>query len=205
MKHFYMLICFFALQACSPDMYKAGTLTPHRAQIVEGHYHKKYDLLRSNNLNYTDIQNHYMEYGEGSVQLVGFHDHTNSSQALVKNSLSQLRHYLQSQGLDVESELLPLQGQNSLSVSYQTIEATGPKDCTTMAGYSHTDIGNNADYNIGCTVEALIARQVSNPRDLLGKDDMDETHHARSSVNIINAYSTGEQNQPLGGYQASSE
>lgn len=202
MKYFALLICALTLQACSADMYEDGTLTQHRVKVIEDHYHMRYDLVE---LNLRSIQNHYAEHGEGSVQLVGIYDPHTNSKALVTSSLRTLSVALENQGANVHTELIPLAEHSSVSIQYQTVQARAPKHCTTMAGYRNTDIGNNTNYNIGCTLETLIAKQVSNPRDLLGNSEMSSTGQARSSANIINAYALGGQNEPLGGYQASSE
>ena len=193
------------LPACSQSMYTAGTLTPTRAQVAEEQYYHKIHTSELAGLNRHALIDHHAEYGEGAAHIIGFYDPKAGNQKEVRAKVNCLSNSFRKAGADVYNELLPLSGQSNLAVSYNYVTAKGPRDCTTMAGYAHTDIGNNGDYRMGCTVETLIARQVSNPRDLLGQEHDDVLSDGRSAASIVNTYRQGAQNEPLGGFQASDE
>lgn len=203
MKYILIPLAAFCLQACSKNMYETGTLTPHRAQVAQEQYYQKLDVSELHSLSTAQLADHAMRYGDGHVRLVGFVDPKTGG--AVRARVTDFAAALRREGLRVQTEFLPMKDQSTLAVTYNYMVARGPRDCEPMAGYSHTDIGNNRNYKMGCTVETLIARQVANPRDLLGQSYDTIESDGRSAANIVNTYRSGAQNEPLGGFTASDE
>ena len=58
-----------------------------------------------------------------------------------------------------------------------------------MPGFaSKADVGDTKkhhQYDYGCTVEAMVAKQVAHPQDLLGQEDETTTDPGRRAENVI--------------------
>ena len=92
----------------------------------------------------------------------------------------------------VETKVLPVANSWKTSrtfLTYTSVSAQAPSDCENLPGYDDpSDVGNSKQhqgYTYGCTVEAMIARQVAHPADLLGRDDNTKTDDARRAENVV--------------------
>jgi len=74
-----------------------------------------------------------------------------------------------------------------------------------MQGLDSLKDDNRQDYKIGCTVNTMIAKQVSRPGDLMGTVNSDLSTDGREAANIVAVKRTGAQNEPLQGEQASGD
>jgi pilus assembly protein CpaD len=112
----------------------------------------------------------------------------------------------------ISTKVLPVSDSWNVShtlVSYKTLSASAPSDCGRMPGFdSAADVGNfdkHDDYDYGCTLEAMIAKQIADPSDLLGVEDQTETDSGRRVENVLSGrgYYGAEQFPRLEGEQAS--
>ena len=204
MRMLILIIMTFSLQACSKSLYQEGTITPGRAQVKEQRFYQQVPLTDSHETYLENIALHYDKYGDGLITVNIVYDPKSTGALAASGKAANIAATLRNYGIhNIQSDILPVSGENSLIISYAYYTAHGPKNCTTMPGYADTNIGSQKDYNIGCTVETLIAKQVARPKDLLGREASDPTTDGRSAANLVNAVRAGTFNEPLGGQQAS--
>ncbi len=105
--------------------------------------------------------------------------------------------------------VLPVKGQGDYSrmiVRYDGYSAAAPKDCKNLLpGIDGDALDHDGDYKLGCSIESVLARQVSRPADLLGNGVVDPTSEGRAAANIVDVYRAGLPNGPLDGESASGE
>jgi len=78
-------------------------------------------------------------------------------------------------------------------VSFDTVQAQAPSDCTTMPGLEkNTTTRFIDDYKFGCSVETMVARQIARPSDLEGVSGLDDKDGGRRETNIVESYAAGE-------------
>ncbi len=87
--------------------------------------------------------------------------------------------------------------------SYRAMSAAPPEGCTRMPGWD--GVGHRAsleDYELGCEVDSVISKMVSDPEDLLGKDGSQDGDGRRQGA-VVEGYRSGEPNEPLDGLSSS--
>lgn len=199
------IIMTLGLQACSKSLYEEGTLTPSRVQVQEEKFYQHIPLAQVSDAYLEGLAHHHDKYGDEAININVVYDPAKQGALKASGTAAEIAGTLRAYGVrNVQSDILPVRGEDSLIVTYAYYTAHAPKDCTTMPGFSGTNIGGQRDYRAGCTIETLIARQIARPKDLLGQKYSDPTTDGRSAANLVNAVRTGTLNSPLGGEQASS-
>jgi type IV pilus biogenesis protein CpaD/CtpE len=139
------------------------------------------------------VAEHYNRYGEGPLSLTASYDPKSKSYTAMKavNDLSRMTDTLRLKGIqDVATGTLPVEGgEPSLSVSYDMVTATGPKDCAPMPGMDTYETSRFMDegYRFGCGIETQLARQIYRPADLKGRGTRD-AGDGRRAVNLSEYY-----------------
>lgn len=148
------------------------------------------------------LRNHYLKQGEGPVNvLVTYNPRSKTNTAMnASNKAGKIKVAMKKMGAtDVNVEILPVKDSGDTSkveFSYDIYEAHAPEGCDFMGGIEGTDTGTADNYAFGCSQDILLARQISNPRDLLGRTASHETY-ARRQVNWIPSYNDGIPNESL--------
>lgn len=204
MRNFLLIILALTLPACSQSLYQEGTLTPSRAQVLEHDFYQQVALSDVNEGYLQNLARHFDKQGKDALHLEVVYDPAVKSSAMATHKAKALEASLRGYGVrSITSSILPVSKADSLIVSYHYYTAQKPENCTMMPGYADTDIRPEEDYNLGCTVETLIARQISRPGDLLGRGNTDYETDGRSAANLVNHVRSGAFNEALGGEQAS--
>lgn len=195
------------LPSCS--LYEEGHLTENRVQVVEERFVEEVSLSAATPAYVVGLARHYEKHGDGPVDVSVTYDpksHTNTAMN-ASQSADRLARALRAEGIrNVNADALPIQdnGDDSvLLVSYMSYHADAPKGCTTLSGFEATDISHDKDYRYGCTIETMLSKQVSRPRDLMGHGRIDPTSDGRRAGNIGEIYRSGVPNEPLEGQTAS--
>ncbi len=155
---------------------------------------------------------HFDKYGDAPLKLTVTYDPQNYRNTAMKASQtgSMLMSSLHEKGIqDVMVDILPIKGlgdEQRVVVSYDAYSAHAPDDCTTMPGIDGgRELEIDPDYRLGCSIQTMMAKQISRPKDLMGQENTDTMTDGRASANIIELYRTGAQNEPLDGESASGE
>lgn len=218
MKNFgyFSLLCgvAIALSACGKDKLQEPSvlLKDTRLQINETSFSDNVALSEADESYINGLSRHYVRHGGSPMEIVVTYDpksYRNTAMAAGVKA-GDISEALRTRGVyNLESSILPIMGQGDegrLVVSYMSHSAGAPKDCDRMMpGLNHDEFRDDEDYKLGCSVNSLIARQVSRPSDLLGRGNLDTVTDGRASANIIEVYRTGERNEPLEGETASED
>ena len=87
------------------------------------------------------------------------------------------------------ADTMPVEGTPPmLLISFNKVSAAAPPDCNPMPGLTDYRTPRYVDYELGCGVQSLIARQVARPADLLGRDELSEAE-GRRAANVVETYS----------------
>lgn len=195
------------LSACS--LYEEGHLTESRVQVVEERFAEEVPLSAVTPDYVAGLARHYEKHGDGPVDLSVTYDPKSqvNTAMMAGQSAERLAKALRAEGIrNVNADALPVlaNGDESvLLVSYMSYHAEPPKGCSTLSGYEDTDISHDKDYRLGCTIETMLSKQVSRPKDLLGQGRVDPTSDGRRAGNIGEVYRSGVPNEPLEGETAS--
>ena len=158
-----------------------------------------------------DIWNHYRRYGNSPVHLTVAYNPNNQNNASMDASveLARITAMLRKEGVrDISGDIMPVQDRDvphaRVLISYKTAHARGP-DCEhQLPGLESNNPYPNSDYKIGCSMDGLLAKQVSRSADLMGREELDPADSRRQSA-IIDRYRSGEQNDDLSGESLSEE
>lgn len=193
-----------AVNAC--DMYQEGHYTDQKIQVAHEKYVREFAVDGSRNDVLAEIARHYNRYGDDGLYLTVVYNPAAPDATAMKatQSAADMAAWLrQKGGVDqVRTDILPARDTQGLRaiVSYGSVTAEAP-DCNVMSGYERReDFGKDIDsYDLGCTVDTVIAKQIARPKDLLGRD-FENTHtDARGVVNQVEGARAGEMNKSLGG------
>lgn len=161
------------------------------------------------------IANYHYRYGNGPIAAVVSYDPRSkiNTRGKAEAAAAKLRKGFAARGVkefkvDVASS--PATGDASTTlVSFPAVVANAPQDCGMMPGYNNpgdiqSDPGAKAQYNFGCTIETLMARQVARPSDLLGKDGFETQSDGRRGERVLSTrgYYGDKPNEDLKGLTA---
>lgn len=212
----YSLVCsvVLVLGACGHDKLQeqSSIVEDTRLQIEEEKISENVALSDVDSGYISALSHHYVRHGGSPMELVVTYDPKSYRNTAMKagETVGTLSSDLRNHGVrNIDSSILPIKGQGDegrLIVSYTAHQASSPKDCDQMMpGLEQRELRDDIDYKMGCSVNSLIARQVSRPSDLLGRGNLDTVTDGRASANIIEAYRTGARNEPLDGEAASDD
>lgn len=197
-----------SLGACSLDA--PTKVTQHRVQVEEKAYIQQmdYDLITEDYL--LGVAQHFKKHGTGRIDLMmGYDPRSMENTALsAADDAADIVKTLNAEGVrNIEPSVLPINNlgdKTQVIISYSYYDASAPDECDMMPGMKKGDeINASPDYQLGCTIEHMYAKQVARPKDLMGNDWGNETSDGRRTSNVVERYRTGVPNEALQGQQAS--
>lgn len=192
-----------SLTACTqttPSMMNTSRVELARETSVE-----QIPLSGVNDINMTVLAEKYRKYGSGPLDLLMTYNPKARDFTAMKavHKLKYVQTILKTKGVrNIEAQTLAVpDGKPSLIVSFDTVTAQAPSDCTPMPGLelnkTDRDLGS---YKFGCGLETAFARQIARPADLEGNTDMG-VRSARREAIVVGGYSAGIPHEPLNGIE----
>ena len=171
-------------------------------QRVEVHEEGFTDTYATSDLNDSMLRAigvNYYRYGNGPMDVAVSYDPQSgtNNEAQAKQEAKRIQDELSRNGvrnIRVTTTAAEKTGERSSTlISFPALTAKAPESCGMMPGYgSITDLPDTASgpapsnrYNIGCTVESLMAKQVVRPGDLLGRPGFETNADARRQEAVI--------------------
>ncbi len=155
----------------------------------------------------TQLANQYHQSTDGPMDLTVTYD-PNDPKFTAADARHELKHIvraLKTLGVvDVTTRVSSVSyGHPALLVAYDHVAAMAPQNCSTLPGlddrYTDRSLG---DYRFGCSVDTMTARQIADPRDLMGDAALSQ-REARRAVTVTDGYLKGEPREPLEGVERS--
>lgn len=198
-----IMLAAVSLTACTqttPSMMNTSKVELARQTSLE-----QIPLADVNETTMAVLANDYNQYGSGSMDIVMTYDPKAKDFTAMNavHTLKDAQTSLRKQGVkNIHAQTLAVpEGKPSLIVSYDTVTAQAPSDCTPMPGMDNNETGRFiGDYKFGCGVETAFAKQIARPADLEGNSDMG-VRSGRRDATIIEGYSAGIPREPLDGIE----
>ena len=176
------------LPACARQS-TPSMMNPNKPQLVSETALQQRPVKNVNEGYLSQLADEYARYGAGSVQLSLAYDPAAKNYSAVKafKDLARIKSGLESMGVrGITAETVTAEGSEPmLMVSYDSVRAAAPAGCRNMPGFDDglTDekIG---DYRFGCSVDAMLAKQIYRPGDLNGNAGFDEGDGRRAANNV---------------------
>ncbi len=202
-----------SLVACGGiDMYQEGTMSKQRVQVQAEDFKDNMAIEDVNEAYLVALADHYSKYGSGLMDVVVTYDARSYRNTAMKanDKAAEISRTLRTNGVsNLDVSVLPVKSagdQSRMVVNYDGYVASAPKGCTNLLpGVDGDAVESDKNYKLGCTIETMLARQISRPSDLMGQGVVDPTSDGRAASNIVDGYRTGAQLEPLRGEQASGE
>ncbi|MCB1530999.1 MAG: hypothetical protein H6853_04415 [Rhodospirillales bacterium] len=136
----------------------------------------------------------YDRYGDGPIDLTMTYNPKSKSFTSMKavSELARINRTLAQKGIvNVKTATMPVEGEEPvLMVSFDTVHAQAPSDCGEMPALrDHNTSRDINGYRFGCGVETMLARQISRPGDLRGKETTGSAD-ARRATSIVEVHRT---------------
>lgn len=116
------------------------------------------------------------------------------------NKLKEVKMKLSRKGVkNIVTETLAVDGAKpALMISFDSVHAQAPSDCEVMPGVTRNKTTRFlGEYKFGCSVETMLAKQITRPADLEGVGGLDDTGSGRRDSNVIESYAAGVPREPL--------
>jgi pilus assembly protein CpaD len=205
------------LTGCTSDYFTPTHQSDRKIEVSESQYETSYNLSTLNAAQLEMIAADFRRYGGDILSITVSYDQKaqtsqyTASQAMQKAGeiATTLRNDLYIKHVD--ASILPASGTApKLFVAYKRFEAHAPAGCGVAPGIDGlgTDTEDRIkDYELGCSLNTLIAKQTYRPKDLLGKDYEVNDSEAKRRVNSLysTGYYDGAPNEALNGETASDE
>lgn len=172
----FLVAAFLSLSAC--DMYAPPQIVNTKTQLVPGEYAREYTTANLSGTTLAALAGDYLRFGDGTMEMMIAYDPrdpANNARRAAQHA-ERIADGLRHEGVVAPIiETMPVKGLGARSityVNYRKVEASAPESCVeTMPGMDHRDVKPmSKDYQYGCTVETLVARQISRPGDLRGRE-----------------------------------
>lgn len=193
-------------------LYHPSAIHSEPIQIIEGRFHDDVTVSQADERYISALAHRYARSGGSDMALTVTYDPQSSRNTAMKagHVAAELAYQLRQSGVrHIETSLLPIKSQGDVSrvlTTYVSVQAKAPAGCDTMIpGLGGSDLRDDEDYKLGCSINSYVARQVSNPSDLLGRGAVGGNTDGRVATNVIDVLRSGEQNAPLEGESASGD
>jgi len=201
-----IVLMFAALASTSAcRTYKEGTLTEKKIQVSEEKFVREFAVDGTHYGALGEVAKHYSRYGGAGMHLTLIYNPASTDVTAMKatQEAADISNWLRREGgVDaIRSDILPVRDAMGMKaiISFASYNAQGPDCDSLMSGFDDRNHKTDLDYEMGCTVQTVIARQISRPKDLMGRD-FENTHtDARGVSNQIEVFRSGAQNEGLGG------
>lgn len=197
------------LGACSMD--SPSKISPTaRAEVYQDSFTIQEDTTAVTANMLAKIGNHYRTNGTGPVHVSVIYDPYSKTSTAMKaaDQSKRIAGELRNVGVaDIRADTMPIQQSGDVSqtmISFATIMAAAPTECGGTLGRATTEITALEDYQLGCSVETYMAKQIARPKDLLGNDTMDNVD-GRRAANVLENYQSGKPNEELQGELATDD
>mgnify|MGYP000123763459 CR=1 FL=1 len=211
-KHKFLVLALavsaVALSGCGRNLYEETTITQSKMQLEETKFVEQIDASEFNDGYARALSDYYSRSGDGVIEVSVLYDPQSRHNTAMNASheASRISGLMRSNGAhNVETNILPVNGAGEkpqIMTTFASYELSGPKDCGAMPGMENRNIDLDPDYEMGCSFQTIMARQISRPTDMKGQE-LGGNADGRRSANITNTYRTGVPNQPLDGESAS--
>lgn len=216
MKTLGLLAAVSLLSACS--MNSPTWVNQHRVEVHNDQFIDTFETEKLDAGAIRAIAVYHYRYGNGPLMLtVGYDKKSRTNTARVAAAAgAKIKAELERNGVRevvVQTADMPDSGNTSIStVTFSALVAKAPEKCGTIPGYnSPTGVPDSADgvapYELGCTVETLMAKQISRPGDLLGRQGFETNSDGRRQETVTSerGYYGSKPNAPLEGESSTKE
>ena len=199
-----VLVGGLMLQGCEQIVHSETAFSHSKLQVEESAFFEDVTVDKMDAGYIAALAKHYSAEGDGSVDLSVTYDPQSKTNTAMhaSNHIARISEAFRKNGVDVNTTILPVKGSGNVSralVSYDTYAVKVPDDCEMMDGMEDRNVDPDEDYKLGCTRDALFAKQIANPKDLTGRSVDNQTSDGRRAANIVDRYRTGEPNAALEG------
>ena len=214
-KVFLPVVALLSLTACSID--SPSWVNQERVEVHQDVYTETFDTdLLDDAMLHALAVNHYRS-GMGPMKVAVSYDpksKTNTA-AKAKDNAARIEAALRTNGVKdvrVTTTPAPMGSKSTTLISFDSVVAKPPEKCGLMPGYANTptelpDSGNKPmGYSMGCTVETLMAKQVSRPADLIGRPGFETRADGRRQAVVTRdrGYYGNKPNAPLANTESAS-
>ena len=193
---FLSLITPFLLTACAPE--QPTWVTPAKMDVHAEGFDDTFDTAALDPATLRAIGVNYYRYGNGPMDVSVSYDpqsKTNTA-AHARAQADRIGKELARNGVHnarISSAALTSSGDKSTTrIAFPALTARPPASCGMMPGYvdrqtnlPETGEGEPKSYQIGCTVESLMAKQIARPGDLMGRPGFETNADATRQERVI--------------------
>lgn len=203
-----VIVAAFALHACEAVVHEPTKISQGRMTVSEEKIFEDVAAKEMSSAVVSALAQDHALRGSGPLEVsVTYDPHSKGNTAMhASEEAARIAELFAAQGSPVKTGIVPVKGQGDearVLVSYYGDIASGPEDCDLMPGLTHKNIDPEDAFELGCTIDTLVAKQVARPGDLNGRTQTDPTTDGRRASNIIDLHRTGVPNEPLEGETAS--
>lgn len=202
------LIAGLALLCAACSLQSPTQFSQKRAEIVPGYADAQMPAAGTGSAQIHRMALSYARNGNGPMEITVTYDpHSRTNTARKANDeASRISALFREYGVhDFKADILPVadSAASQLLVRYPTLTAQMPEGCRNAFDIDDTSAEAYRDYNMGCTTENYIAKQIYHPSDLLGREGTSPGSGARQN-NVVDQYQSGKPNPPMKGISSTS-
>lgn len=191
---FVLLMAMTALAGCAEE--PKTWINQDRVEVQQDHFTDTFETARLDDAMLRAIGVQYYRYGNGPMDVVVSYDPRSkmNTAAKAQASLLRMRAALKAAGVnDLRMTKAAVSGSGDVSttvVNFEAITARAPEKCGLMPGFEGPNVlepnGNDDPaYRFGCSIETMVARQVSRPADLLGRPGFETGSDGRRQDKVL--------------------
>lgn len=182
------------LGACSPEkpwMMEQSTLQQNPIRLVESRHITKKPLSQMDETDSKEAARIYQKNGAGPMYVVvAYKDHGKLSDTNATARMAEITNQITANGVaqkDIISSTVPLETDTPVAlIAFDTLEAAAPDGCDKIPGYDErVEEETMYQYQTGCGVKSMMARQIANPKDLEGVAGLGGAADGEHSANVL--------------------
>lgn len=195
-----LIIAAIALSGCSFD--SPTFYSQKKVEVSEEVRHIEAETTQLDKATLSAIATDYLEQGDGPLDIVVTYNPSarGNSAMMASDNAARISQTLGHMNVNnVNIEILPIHhaSVSKTLISYTAYTAHAPQGCTDFAMIDDSAHENFRPYELGCSTETYLARQIARPQDLLGRDGDEGVEDGRKRANVVEAYKSRVQNETL--------
>lgn len=194
------------LGGCSKD-YMQSNITESKIRVEQNKSVQEIPVAQIHTAMLDQMALNYVRNGGDTIDLTLTYNPENSGNPdlVARQKAFEIADYMESrQNITVKPYTIPVKNSAEMIAVFSAMNYTAhpPEGCDVMSGFNDKSHNIQDDYQYGCTVQTVIARQIARPKDLLGTARDANTTDGRAVVNSLQEMRAGVVNEMLEGQTA---
>ncbi len=178
-------------------------MTTQKIALESDNHSQTYKVASLNAVQFDEMGDHFRRYGNSQAEVIVSYDPYSKKNTAMKatDHLHRITAELGKRGVsNIKGSILAADYSGDdpeMIIGYSSVSAQPPEGCGMIPGSDTMRAELDFDYELGCSVQTMVSRQVARPADLAGRSPDSAHGDARRAGVVVEPYRAGRPNPAL--------